>query len=234
MAKTSTFSEFSVLSTMVGLPLISMMQATLVRNVAFTMFSYDPEGFTGHVCGSSTWQALEALEEKSVLNIVECLRKPIYKQFVPDSVLNEIQNLVGHRNVIGHPFTGKKEWTNKAMIKFESEGRRYESRLSLVWNLHHAINDALINEGSTPLTEFYITLEMAQQLRIIWSATMQPANASSIPDNDALVNILHDARKKTIQQLHDKKLGIPAKPRARTKLELKWDALLKEDETSRD
>jgi hypothetical protein len=60
------------------------------------------------------------------------------------------------------------------MRQLESEGRRHESRVPLAWDLQKSINAELAEEGSELLAEFYVTNEMAQQLRQIWMTCMHP------------------------------------------------------------
>lgn len=81
------------------LPMMRMMQAALVRNVAFAMFSTNPRGFETHPANASlTWHALESLEGSCIVQLVENFRRPLVKPHVPASVHEKLDRLVGHRH----------------------------------------------------------------------------------------------------------------------------------------
>jgi hypothetical protein len=82
----------------VGWTLVSMMQAALVKGVAYGWFSRDPDAFRGHPNnGSLTWQTLESHIDQCLVKIVEQLRHKLYTLHVPASVREKLGRLVGHR-----------------------------------------------------------------------------------------------------------------------------------------
>jgi len=227
------FSPLRVVCLSVQFRLSELMQAALVRNVSFAVFAGNPRGFRTHPSASLTWRALEALEGTCVVHIVECLRNPFYKPHVPASVEEKLKRLEGHRDVVSHPFLTKKEdWTHARMKRFEAEERRYESRVPLVWDLQQAINAELADEGNEPLTDFYVTNEMAQQLRQIWTASMRPINIPNIPHDADLVALLQGCRDKTLQSCQDRADGKPAPPVQETELDRIWAAQLRGEKVS--
>lgn len=174
-----------------------------------------------------TWAALVALEDSCLVKLVEFLRKPQARRHVPLTVKNALEKLIGHRDLVSHPFMAEAEWTNPRMKAFEAEGRRYEARVPLIWELQRALNAALSAEESPPLPDFFVTIEMAQLLRQIFLASMTPAGIAGIPDESILVRLLEDSRRRTLQQRQDIANSVPGPPTDETPLSRIWAALLR-------
>jgi hypothetical protein len=211
----------------VARPLLnSMMQAALVRNVAFTVFESNPHGFETHPANVSlTWDSLEALEGTCIVKLVDCFRKPLYKAHIPASVDERLERLIGHRVRVSHPFTTKGEWTNPRMKQFEAEGRRYESCVPLVWDLQQALNKELAKESSPLLPDFYVTNEMVQSLRQIHVVSMKAFKIPNIPNDAVLLTLLQGCRDRTLQQCRDLANGVPRTPAPETMLDRMWAAV---------
>jgi hypothetical protein len=215
----------------VGWTLASMMQAALVKGVAFGWFSRDPDAFRGHPNnGSLTWQALESHIDQCVLKIVEQLRNRLYKPHVPANVTEKLKRLAGHRNLIGHPSMIEEDW-GPEMQRFIAEGRRFESPVPLIWDLQRAINAELAKEPEAKqLPEFHVTWEMVHLLRTILVSRLLPEKLPEIPVDDGLVILLQNSRDRMLQQCQAIADGVPLPSRPETALERKWADLLAEQE----
>jgi hypothetical protein len=222
---------FAVICMVIRWQLTTMMQAALVRDVAFNMFANYPHAFEGHPSSSLTWRALDALEGSSIVDLVETLRSKLFKRHVPATVNEKLEKLVGHRHRISHPsYREVDDWRDPRMQQFEAEGRRYESCVPLVWDLQRAINaelstlqtKPLIPGAATPIPDFYVTREMSQQLRTIYVATLKDVNVPNIPEEATLLQLLQSARDITLQQCLDRANGVPAPPKRETALDRLW------------
>lgn len=172
----------------VRLPLHGLLQASLIRNVAFHRFDTEQQFFESHPANRSlTWHSLEALEDSCVVQLVELLRKPSWKAHVPQDVSAAVERMLGHRHVVSHPGHREKDWSAAWMKQFEAEGRRYESRVPLAWHLQAALNAAMTECGNEPLADIVITQEMAGLLRLIWIQSMIPSTIPSIPPEPVLL-----------------------------------------------
>lgn len=204
--------------------LTRMMQASLVRAVAYAMFADDPDAFDGHPDNiSMTWHALEALEGNAVVGLVELFHDPRHRQHVPPSVAAKVEALRGHRNVVSHPAKLKPaHWTDPKMKQFETEGRRYEWRVPLIWDLQQVLNEEC---GPAAIPDFVVTNEMVGLLRTLLEAAVLPDQAGKIPDAAGLATLLQGYRDATLQRCRDRANGVPPPPRRETKLDRKWAAV---------
>ncbi|MEO8178262.1 MAG: hypothetical protein ABI895_05455 [Deltaproteobacteria bacterium] len=220
-------SNLAVFSLIAKIELTRMMQASLVKSVAHAVFAEDPGAFRGHPANSSlTWHSLEATEGNCVVSLVEFFKNELNEPHVPAGVREKVEALVGHRHVVSHPSTLKaEEWTTKRMQKFETEGRRHESRVPLIWDLQHALNKELANEGSALIPDFYVTTEMIRLLRTLLEACMTPDNVAKIPDETGLATLVQGCRDTTLQRCQDRANGVPPPPKRETKLARMWAAL---------
>jgi hypothetical protein len=214
---------------MINSPLTRMMQAALTRNVAYTLFAQHPHGFETHPANVSlTWSALKALEGECVVQIVECFRSKRYKPHIPDGAREKVEELVGHRNIVSHPFNLQKEaWSDPKMRQFEADGRRHESPLPLMWDVYETLNAELDKEGSERMRDFRVTVEMARLLREIWASSMKSLNVPKIPDDVQLVELLRGCLDKTLHQCRAHVDGTPQPERAGTLLDRMLDAMLR-------
>lgn len=218
--------DFALICMIARGPLESMMQAALVRDVAYASFASNPKWFDTHPANVSlTWAALEALEGSCIVELVECFRKPLHKPHIPASVYDALEKLIGHRDLVSHPFMDEDDWTSPRMKQFEADGRRYESRVPLVWALQRSLNAELANEGSPTLSDFFVTAEMSQLLRQIFVASLSPANIPRIPDDDELAGFLQKCREGRLKQCQEISDGIPRPRTPETPLDRMWAAM---------
>jgi hypothetical protein len=216
----------------VSSPLTRMMQAALTRSVAFTLFSQNPRAFETHPANASlTWAALKALEGECVVQVVECFRNKLYKPHLPDPLGEKVERLLGHRNVVSHPFNLKEQdWSDPKMQQFEAAGRRFEPPLPFMLDIYQTLNAELEKEGSERMGEFHVTPEMACLLRQIWVASMKSLNIATIPNEAQLLELLRGCLDKMLVQCEARASGSEAPERPETLLDRMWAAVLRGDD----
>jgi hypothetical protein len=107
------------------------------------------------------YAALRALEESTVVHIVETL-KYVQKLKPTNARLRGLGTLELHRHAVSHP--AKVKWETAEMQAFFDQGRRWKNfPPALVWDLQRSINEALRTAGLKPYNEdISVTADMAQ------------------------------------------------------------------------
>jgi len=145
---------------------------------------------------ANTWpyQALQALEDRSIVKIVELLRNPLFQGKI--ATLRRMEDLVSHRTAVSHPF--EMQWKKPGMQEFHDTNRRHlDVRAALLWDLNASINEQLAEEGAPPgNTDLGDETTRAMMLTLILRQSMV---AGAAPDEVTAVGMLERFRPRFIE-----------------------------------
>jgi hypothetical protein len=136
------------LETLLVMEVRTAMQAAIVTGAAKLVFVANKDGFRTNPANTLIHQALDALEERSVVHIAEMLKSNIVR--VPASVRRKA-DLICHRDASSHPLIV--QWRRPEMQQFHDEKRKWlDVRAALVWDFQQSVNELVVAKGGSPQT----------------------------------------------------------------------------------
>jgi hypothetical protein len=183
--------SLKLLDSFIHLHVVHVMEAAIVRGAArLTFREKRDEWFRTNPANCLPYQALVALEERSVVHIAEHLKDDTQALDLPADIRRS-SDLLLHRNALSHPYT--LTWRRGEMQRFHDEERHWRDvRPALVWGLQLEVNELLRRHSIAPtLTGIEVTPGMAVMHSGIMRLTMTPdAVVTVLPTEAALVDAL--------------------------------------------
>ncbi|XDD45277.1 hypothetical protein AB3N60_11170 [Leptospira sp. WS39.C2] len=165
-------------------------QCSIVTNAINMIFFTEKQWFFNNPANTLEFSALRALENESIVNIAELIKK--------DPIVNELKidikrkaDLIGHRNIISHPFIVK--WRDEVTQKIFDENKHHtELKIALIYDIQSSINQELVklNLEATNL-DFPISIEMVQVFNSILNFSLKPEYLHDTKDNEYVVQTLN-------------------------------------------
>jgi hypothetical protein len=164
-----------------------VMVASMITMAAEYLFISDTDHkhFARHPANVLPYQALRALEERSIVHIAEALTEPIFHVQVQIRRTAELRN---HRDSISHPHTIR--WNRPAMRDFTADEHQWlDLRAALVWDMHRSLNDELRRKGlDLYLEHVEITPHMTAMFGQILELSMKP-HVRKLMDPELLLSL---------------------------------------------
>jgi hypothetical protein len=171
--------NLAAIADFIGLHVVTEIQAAIVVHASMQFFAYKPNAFVTNPANTLVYRAFDALEEQSVVNLMETLRGVEKVHPVTTEIRRRI-DLVLHRDAISHPVLVV--WSKPEKQAFFEQGRKWKDiRPALVWDLHRSINERLKELGAEPGNETIpVTRAMAIAVRDILRLSMNAESAAAI------------------------------------------------------
>jgi len=141
--------DFVLQVELLGIRVRTAIQSALVTLASLSYFDKDPEHeiFAANPANMVAYQALKALEDRSIVEIAELL-KDEHKMIPAGLSIPRKEELRNQRDALSHPTTIK--WHRPGMQQFFDSHRQWtDFRAAIVWDMWNSMTEALKDGGES-------------------------------------------------------------------------------------